>query len=295
MNILIIGKNSYIGNHIDEWLSDKGHKVVQLDVLTEDWQNYDYSPYDSIVHVAGIVHRPDCKDWNLYKSVNTDMPLAIASKFKAQSTKFKAGQKISYIYFSTMGVYGVEKKLGASVVDAQTQMTSESPYGKSKLLAEQGLSKLQDKNFDVAFVRPPSVYGKGCRGGYITGFKSIASKLPIIPDAYNNAVQSFVYIDNLCECVRLIVENHLSGGFCPQDDEIPNANRLFEVICKGIGKKYRASKFLGFCLRLVSFIPLVKKAYGGISYARALSDIKNHDYVVVPFAEGMKRTVQNNE
>ena len=294
MKILIIGKNSYIGNHIDEWLTKYGHQVEQLDVLIEDWKNYDYSPYDAIVHVAGIVHRPDCKDWSLYKAVNTDMPVQIASQFKGSngSSGLKGSRK-QYVYFSTMGVYDAYKSLSGFVVDEKTPMLNEgnSHYGKSKLMAEEGLVELQDGNFDVAFVRPPSVYGKGCKGGYITGFKTIASKLPVIPQAYEGAIQSFIYIDNLCECVRLIVENHLTGGFCPQDDEIPNANRLLEVICKGIGKKYHASKLLGLCLQMVSFIPLVNKAYGGISYSRTLSDMKGYDYVVVPFEEGMKRTV----
>lgn len=286
MNILIIGKNSYIGNHIDEWLSRYGHKVAQLDVLTEDWKNYDYSPFDAIVHVAGIVHRPDCKDWELYKRVNTDMPVKIATMAKEQGVK-------QYIYFSTMGVYQANKKLGASVVDETTPLLSNSSsfYGMSKLMAEEALTKLQEEGFSVAFVRPPSVYGKGCKGGYITGFKKIAQMLPVIPRAYENACQSFIYIDNLSECVRLIVENHLSGVFCPQDDEIPNANRLLEVICKGIGKTYRSSRLLGICLQLLSFIPLVKKAYGGIEYSRTLSDIPGLDYVVVSFEEGMRRTV----
>ena len=286
MNILIIGKNSYIGNHIDEWLSRYGHKVAQLDVLTEDWKNYDYSPFDAIVHVAGIVHRPDCKDWELYKRVNTDMPVKIATMAKEQGVK-------QYIYFSTMGVYQANKKLGASVVDETTPLLSNSSsfYGMSKLMAEEALTKLQEKGFSVAFVRPPSVYGKGCKGGYITGFKKIAQILPVIPRAYENACQSFIYIDNLSECVRLIVENHLSGVFCPQDDEIPNANRLLEVICKSIGKTYRSSRLLGICLQLLRFIPLVKKAYGGIEYSRTLSDIPGLDYVVVSFEEGMRRTV----
>lgn len=284
MNILIIGKNSYIGNHIDEWLTKHGHKVEQLDVLTEDWNAYDYSPYDAIVHVAGIVHRPDCKDWELYKSVNTDMPISIATIAKEQGVN-------AYVFFSTMGVYDADKSLFPSIIDEQTPLHSESMYGKSKLMAEDGLHKLQDDNFNIAIVRPPSVYGKGCRGGYITSFTKIARTLPIIPRAYENACQSFVYIDNLSECVRLIIENKLNGAFCPQDDEIPNANRLLEVICKGIGKKYRSSKFLGFCLRMVSFIPLVKKAYGGIEYSRSLSDIPGYNYNVVSFEEGMKRTV----
>ena len=286
MNILIIGKNSYIGNHIDEWLSRYGHKVAQLDVLSEDWKNYDYSSFDAIVHVAGIVHRPDCKDWELYKRVNTDMPVKIATMAKEQGVK-------QYIYFSTMGVYQANKKLGASVVDETTPLLSNSSsfYGMSKLMAEEALTKLQEEGFSVAFVRPPSVYGKGCKGGYITGFKKIAQMLPVIPRAYENACQSFIYIDNLSECVRLIVENHLSGVFCPQDDEIPNANRLLEVICKGIGKTYRSSRLLGICLQLLRFIPLVKKAYGGIEYSRTLSDIPELDYVVVSFEEGMRRTV----
>lgn len=286
MVILIIGKDSYIGNHIDEWLTKQGHDVDQLDVLTEDWKAYDYSSYDAIVHVAGIVHRPDCKDWNLYKSVNTDMPIEIATKAKAQGVK-------AYVFFSTMGVYDAGKQLKPSVVDENTPLLNEgnSMYGKSKLMAEEGLTKLQDGTFRVSFMRPPSVYGKGCRGGYISGFTSIARKLPLIPQAYENVKQSFVYIDNLSECIRVIIENNLTGIFCPQDDETPNANRLLEVIYKGIGKKYRTSKILGVCLRIVSFVPLVKKAYGGIEYSRSLSTIPGHNYQVVSFEEGMRRTV----
>lgn len=286
MNILIIGKNSYIGNNIDEWLVNFCHSVTQLDVLTNEWQSFDYSSYDAIVHVAGIVHRPQCTDWDLYKSVNCDMPVSIATMAKMQGVK-------AYVYFSTMGVYDANKSLKGCVVDDRTPVLGEgnSMYGRSKLMAEEALTLLQDDNFDVAIVRPPSVYGKDCKGGYINGFKKIVQFLPLIPRAYEDAKQSFIYIDNLSECVRIIMENHLSGIFCPQDNEIPSANRLFQVICSGIGKKYRASRLLGLCLQLLSFIPLVNKAYGGISYSKELSAIPGYDYVVVPFEEGMKRTI----
>lgn len=287
MKILIIGKNSYIGSHIDDWCSKYGWNITQLDVLTENWREYDYSSFEAIVHVAGIVHRPDCNDWNLYKSVNTDMPIEIATRAKNQSVK-------AFIYFSTMGVYNAGKSLKGCVIDKKTLLLNEgnSMYGKSKLMAEIGLSKLQDASFRVSFIRPPSVYGKGCKGGYITGFSTIAKSLPVIPQAYEDVHQSFIYIDNLSECVRLIIENSLSGIFCPQDDETPNANRLFQVICESIGKTYRSSKLLGYCLRLISFIPLVKKAYGGIEYSKELSIIPGLNYQVVSFKEGMKRTLK---
>lgn len=282
--VLIIGKDSYIGNHIDKWLSSNGFQVHQLDVLEVGWEDYDYSPFDAIVHVAGIVHRPDCQDWDLYKRVNTDMPISIASMAKKQGVK-------QYVFFSTMGVYGIKKMLKPTIVDADTPLLANSMYGKSKLMAEEGLSKLQDESFNVAFVRPPSVYGKGCRGSYITGFTSIVRKLPVIPKAYENVKQSFIYIDNLCELVRFIIEKRMNGVFCPQDEKAVNANELMETIAKGIKKKYRDSRFLGLFVRLFSWIPLVNKAFGGLEYAQSLSNINGVNYVVVPFEEGMKRSV----
>lgn len=284
MNILIIGKDSYIGNHIDDRLSVNGWNVSQLDVLTDEWRLFDYSKYDAIVHVAGIVHRPDCKDWNLYKSINTDMPIAIASMAKDQGVK-------QYIFLSTMGVYGIGKELKPNVINKDTPLCADSMYGKSKLLAEEGLRELQDKNYNVVCVRPPSVYGKGCKGGYITGFASIVQRLPIVPKAYLNVKQSFIYIDNLSELVRLIIENKLSGVFCPQDDKSVSANELLEVITRSVGKRYIASRLLGFFVQMISFVPLIKKAYGGVEYSKELSTINDIAYVVVPFDEGMRRTV----
>lgn len=288
MNVLIIGKNSYIGNHIDDWLKQYGHNTEQLDVLSDIWQSFDYSHFDVLVHVAGIVHQPNCTDWELYKRVNTDMPFEIAQMAKKQGVK-------QFIYFSTMGVYKANKELFPSVVSKDTHLLEDgnSMYGKSKLLAERKLNTLQDNTFSISIVRPPSVYGKDCKGGYIKGFTKIAKILPVIPQAYENVRQSFIYIDNLSECVRIILENKLTGIFCPQDDEIPNANRLLSTIRLGLGKKSYSSKFFGFFLKIFSFVPLVKKAYGGIEYDRSLSDIPGFDYVVVPFEEGMKRSVTN--
>lgn len=284
--VLIVGKNSYIGNCIDNWLSAAGWKIDQLDVLVEDWKNYDYSGYDTIIHVAGIVHRPNCTDWGLYKAVNADMPIEIAKISKKMGVK-------QYVYFSTMGVYKETKKLNKNILDTNSLLAPNSMYGKSKLLAEEGLLKLQDSSFAVSIVRPPSVYGEGCKGGYIKGFVGIVRKMPILPYAYNHVCQSFIYIDNLTECIKIIISNNLKGIFCPQDDEIPSANRLMEAICIGLNKGYHSSKCMGFLIRFVSFMPIVKKAYGGIEYSRELSNIDGFNYVVVPFEEGMRRTVRH--
>ena len=284
MKILIIGKNSYIGDHLDQWLVQKGMNVIQLDPLNEDWKSFDYSSFTCVIHVAGIVHRPDCHDWTLYKEVNTDMPIFIANRAKSQGVK-------SFIFFSSMSVFGKKKELKPTIIDENTPRVSDTMYGKSKLMAEDGLFKLQDDNFNIVIVRPPSVYGKGCKGGYISGFKSVVQKLPLIPLAYTNIKQSMLYIDNLSEFIYQAIIHNLSGGFCPQDDISVSANEITSAIALGLGKSPHNSIFLGYMVRLFHFIPFIKKAYGGIEYSKSLSCIDGINYVVVPFNEGMKRTV----
>jgi len=154
MKVLIVGKDSYIGNHIEDWLLKKNWSTCQLDTLTDEWKQFDYSLFDAIVYVAGIVHRPDCRDWMLYKTVNADMPHEIAIKAKEQGVR-------SFVYFSSMAVYGQEKRLVPTVIDENSPLLPVTMYGSSKLIAEQELVSLNEKCFNVSFVRPPSVYGKG--------------------------------------------------------------------------------------------------------------------------------------
>lgn len=287
MNICIIGKNSYIGNHIDGWLSAAGHDVFQLDVLNDDWRLFDFSPYDAIIHVAGIVHRPDCNDEELYRRVNTELPIDIARRFKESGTRPK-----TFVFLSTMAVFGVHKRLKKNVITAETPLSPTGLYGKSKKEAEDGLKTLQSENFDVVIIRPPNVYGNGCKGGYISGFAKVANKLPLIPKAYTEVRQSVIYIDNLCELIRLLIEHRMKGIFMPQDDKAVSAIEIIEAIAGASGKRVRTSRLLGLAVRMGSFISLIKKAYGGVEYARQLSEYEGLAYRVASFEEAIKRTVK---
>ncbi len=289
MRICIIGKNSYIGDHIDDWLTRNGHEVFQLDVLTEDWMRFDYSCFDAIVHVAGIVHRPDCKDADLYRRVNTEMPISIAERYKGSKKAFDS--RATFVFLSSMAVFGARKRLVKNVISANSPLSPLGLYGQSKAAAEEQLLKLQNGYFDVVVVRPPNVYGKGCRGGYITGFVNAVKKLPVIPAAYTDVKQSILYIDNLCEFIRLTIEQKRHGVFMPQDEKAVSAVEITSSIARSLGKKPRTSYLLGLAVRLGSFLSLIKKAYGGVEYDMNLSHIDGMDYVVVPFEEAMKRTI----
>jgi nucleoside-diphosphate-sugar epimerase len=57
-------------------------------------------------------------------------------------------------------------ELRMALLIRDTPLNPNSAYGKSKIEAEELINKLEDNSFTVATLRPPMVYGKGCRGNY---------------------------------------------------------------------------------------------------------------------------------
>ena len=288
MRVVITGSNSYIGNSLQSYIGsiDDNVKVDQLDVVGDTWREVDFSKYETVVHVAAIVHRKDTTNWDVYKQVNIDLTVEIAEKAKSQGVKH-------FIFLSSMAVYGVEKSLlkDSSVISYQTEMNPVSMYGKSKYIAEQKLSEIKDENFIISIIRPPNVYGPGCKGGYISTYVNIVSKLPVIPEAFTSVKQSVLYIDNLSRFIYLIIVEKKAGVYTPQDDESITAVKLMEYISEALGRKKKTSRILGLFANFLSFLPIVKKGFGGVSYDREISHQDDLNYLVVPCKEGIKRTV----
>ena len=290
MKVLITGKGSYIGMRIKLHLESFGHTVDEVDTMNNQWRKINLSQYDSIVHVAAIVHN-DAKDASeeLFKKVNTDLPVSIAKTAKENGVR-------QFVFMSTMGVFGKVKSLSSeeSIVTKDTIPNAVGGYGGSKLEAEKQLKKLESDTFRVAIVRPPNVYGPGCKGNYIPLFKKLALKLFICPYAYDDIKQSMLYVDNLSELVRLIVEKNADGVYMPQDDFIPNTVDIIRIIRIIYGKKTHYSKLLGFFVKVLHKLPLINKIYGGIQYEESLSNCFDNQYQIVSFVRGMGLTYEEH-
>ena len=171
-------------------------------------------------------------------------------------------------------------------------MRPKTLYGRSKLEAEQALVELENENFSICILRPANVYGKGCRGSYISKFKSITKKLPAIPYAFKKTKQGLIYIENLCELVRLVVENRASGVFAVQDKNSVSTVEIISAISNAMGVKRKNSKLLGLIVKIFRFGP-VKKLYGGIAYHEEYAKTELGDYCKVAFVEAMLKTCEN--
>lgn len=276
--ILITGANSYIGTSFEKWVSKESQKytVHTLDMIDGSWRNFDFSHYDVVFHVAGIAHIKEKKsNRDLYFKVNRDLAYETAKKSKVEGVK-------QFIFLSSMSVYGLEK----GIIDSNTEPKPKTAYGRSKLEAENLILSLQDDNFTVAILRPPMVYGKGCKGNYPRLVK-LALKLPIFPDVDNK--RSMIYIDNLSEFVRLVIDNQESGLFFPQNAEYVKTSEMVRLIAEAHGKKVRLSKVLNFLVRLIN-VKTINKAFGELIYVKGLPATKSFDYCKVGLKESISKT-----
>lgn len=261
MRVLITGENSYVGTHVMKELEEAGHQVEELEVRSDQYKEFDFSNFDSIVHVAAIVHQKNgqISDEEYYR-VNSELPVDIASRAKEMGVK-------QFVFLSTMAVYGQNKELPhGNVIDENTPLKPVDIYGESKLIAERELAKIEDDNFRLAIVRPPSIYGLNCPGNYITKFVSLADNLPFLPEIYNDSKQGFLYIENLSIFIRLLIENQERGVYLPQDDRSISTLELLELLAEYRGKQKAKTTVFNPPIRLLEKNPLVIKLFGGISY-----------------------------
>ena len=282
--ILITGKDSFIGTSFAKYLENYGedYAVDTLDMLDPDWQSFDFSGYDSVFHVAGIAHSDGGKISKereaLYYSVNTDLTVSVANKAKADGV----GQ---FIFMSSAIIYGKSGSIGKSKrINRASAPAPENCYGDSKLKAEEGILALADDGFNVVVLRPPMIYGKDCKGNFRT-LEKIAAKLPIFPMVKNE--RSVLYVDNLSEFVRLMIENGESGIFFPQNKEYMNTSLAVKLLGEAQGRRVRLVRGFTLPLRLLGvFVGFVNKAFGNLTYDMEISEYK-YEYRKKNFEESI--------
>ena len=277
--ILITGSGSYIGGRFEEYISQFGgeYAVDTLDMQHEDWSKQSFAGYDTVYHVAGIAHRKETSEnAELYYKVNRDLALEVARKAKSEGVS-------QFIFLSSMSVYGVER----GVITPETAPAPKSNYGRSKLEAELGMSELSSKDFKICVLRPPMVYGKGCKGNFGSVI-SLTRKLPFFPKVNNR--RSMIYVNNLSSFVKLAIDRELSGLFFPQNREYMNTSQMAKGIAQGIGKKCRLSRLLGFGVKLlIPFVSVAKKGFGTLIYEN--TEVLDFEYLVISAEDSVKLSV----
>lgn len=258
IHVLITGAGSYIGGKIAGYLPRTDYTVRELDVR-DGIDETAFAGVDAVIHVAGIAHQKETpQNAGLYQKVNCDLAVKTAEIARASGVKH-------FVFFSSMSVYGMT----TGRITAETQPAPNTHYGRSKWAAEQALAKLEDDHFRIAVLRPPMIYGPGCRGNY-PRLASFALKLPVFPLVDNE--RSMLFIGTLCAFVDSLLQSGRSGLFFPQNRDYVNTTQLVAAVARCHKKQLFLLRGFGWMLRMLqSRVGVVGKVFGTLTYDKAMS------------------------
>jgi nucleoside-diphosphate-sugar epimerase len=171
VRVLVTGSNGYIGAVLVPFLVRAGHKVVGLDSCLFEECTFGPSPepvetmvmdvrdvgvddlrgFDAVLHLAAISNDPL---GNLNPRVTYNINHLASVRLAIMAKRAGVGR---FLFSSSCSLYGAAD--GDAFLDERAAFNPVTPYGHSKVLAEQDIVALADDDFSPTFLRNATAYG----------------------------------------------------------------------------------------------------------------------------------------
>lgn len=232
MKVVITGASGFVGENLSSYLIKNEMEVSTLS-LRNEWIFPENN--DAIIHLAGKAHdTANTSSSSEYFKINTELTKKLFDEFLDSKIR-------DFIYFSSVKATA---DITDVILDEEHHSDPKTPYGKSKLQAEEYLlSKNLPEGKRLLIIRPCMIHGPGNKGNLNLLYKIVEKGLPWPLASFQNQ-RSFLGIDNLNFLIyQILVNDHLkSGVYNFADDEALSTNKLIETVNKALNKKAKLWK-----------------------------------------------------
>ena len=242
MKIIITGASGFVGKNLTRLFNREDCEVVPLSVRKEDWR---LPVGTAIIHLAGIEKDTGSTSNNEeYFQVNSYLTEKIFQQFLASDIK-------DFIFISSIKAAADSSDY---IVTEKDNAIPISPYGKSKLLAEELISNYKlpaDKRLII--IRPCLIHGPEDTGNLKLLYKIAKKGIPYPLGNFKNQ-RSYISVDNLSFLLLQVLNNgdFKSGIYNVADDEPISTTQLIELMYQTLGKKTRVINFPATPINLIA-------------------------------------------
>ncbi|HWW47926.1 MAG TPA: NAD-dependent epimerase/dehydratase family protein [Xanthobacteraceae bacterium] len=247
--VLVTGASGFVGRYLVPYLAAEGYTVVAADRSggggapdprivaakmpeladpNADWSGL-LDGADAVVHLAGIAH--DSGPPDQYEAVNVRGPERLAAAAQRADVKH-------FIFASS-----INAQVGGwadHIVREDDTPAPDSPYGRSKLVAEAALRKL---DLPVTILRPVLIHDNSPqsvqthKGNLAMLDRLIRMRLPLPFGSLSNR-RSWVSVQNFCDAVRFVIETPAAQGqtFIVADPVTPTVTEMIASLAQRSGR-----------------------------------------------------------
>jgi nucleoside-diphosphate-sugar epimerase len=221
VKVLLTGHNGYIGTILAPMLVDRGHDVTGCDtdlfarcafgsdrvvlpnlgIDVRDLRVSELARFDAIIHLAGLSNDP-------LGDLNPELTIAINGE--ASYTLAAAAREAGvgrFIFSSSCSNYGAGSD---DLLDESSPLNPVTPYGRSKVIAEQLISALASGTFTPVFLRNATVYGVSPRMRFdlvvnnLTGWAYAEGKVLLKSDG--SAWRPLIHVEDVARAFVAVLE-----------------------------------------------------------------------------------------